>query len=394
MSKMVTTPLRSISTLLAFLKGKVLAPARRSHMNCAEFLILDTLTKAGFTSAIEPIGDQGSVTFINLPWSDFSETLAHHFEKLKRDERNLNGQAEVEIFQVEDSASIRIIFSTLKVFSQFSKEQLTIHASDDQAFQTQVSRLEEGYELKFALPIQAPPLSFCSEVTLRKGAKLLLAISDNSSRFTLGKLFGGHGFRCANFADEQDSESLVLADLKFLQSRDSNSSLSNPDDRRRFIVAVKSDSEQFLLEEEFDGFRFIRLDRLEYLGIKITNLPPILDAVLVDDDKGVHLCWSLESNFYDGNYLGFKSHAAFLGAAHLIETDCPIYIDSGLGKGVKGESVARIIRGMGFETIYLQTGYSAESFNRLPWVTEILGKISHWENISANKTLCKLGVAT
>ncbi|HAF95740.1 MAG: hypothetical protein A2X34_10535 [Elusimicrobia bacterium GWC2_51_8] len=60
----------------------------------------------------------------------------------------------------------------------------------------------------------------------------------------------------------------------------------------------------------------------------------------------------------------------------------PIYIDSELGEGVKGEDIAKTIHACGFETIYLETGHPPERFAGMPWIKEVISKDPPWGNDS------------
>ena len=58
----------------------------------------------------------------------------------------------------------------------------------------------------------------------------------------------------------------------------------------------------------------------------------------------------------------------------MFDVKSKIYVDSNLGNGVKGEEIAKQISDLGFENIYLCTGYRSSDFAKMPWIKDILGK--------------------
>lgn len=75
----------------------------------------------------------------------------------------------------------------------------------------------------------------------------------------------------------------------------------------------------------------------------------------------------------------------FLALAHQIPKSIPVYIDSHLGKGVRGEDVAKEIHALGFEEIRLTTGFAAEDFPQMAWIKAVVGKEPPWQESSASK---------
>ncbi len=98
------------------------------------------------------------------------------------------------------------------------------------------------------------------------------------------------------------------------------------------------------------------------------------DVVLIDDDDLVHMSWEMSIKNSKKSYIGFRHPKAFFDAAVKFDRQTVIYVDSNLGSDVKGEDVAKKIFEMGFETIYLCTGYGPEEFPPMPWIKAIVGK--------------------
>jgi hypothetical protein len=100
------------------------------------------------------------------------------------------------------------------------------------------------------------------------------------------------------------------------------------------------------------------------------------NAVLIDDDSLVHLTWLESARENHAELMTFKSPQDFFDAAPDLEPNTPIYIDSDLGRGLKGEVVAKDIYSLGFENIYLASGFPAEHFpaHEFPWIRNFVGK--------------------
>ena len=103
------------------------------------------------------------------------------------------------------------------------------------------------------------------------------------------------------------------------------------------------------------------------------------DAILIDDDMLVHLCWKMSAEKTDMNFLGFSTVEAFFNKAHALDRGIPIYIDSQLGKNdqgeaVRGEDVSQQIAALGFTRIYLATGLDSVDISQMPWLAGVRGK--------------------
>ena len=52
----------------------------------------------------------------------------------------------------------------------------------------------------------------------------------------------------------------------------------------------------------------------------------------------------------------------------------PVYIDSSLKNGEKGEELAKQLSDLGFTELYLATGYSETDFPKMPYIKGFVGK--------------------
>jgi len=104
--------------------------------------------------------------------------------------------------------------------------------------------------------------------------------------------------------------------------------------------------------------------------------PPGGLAVLIDDDALVRMNWKAAARAKGADLKVFASPAEFYAAGD-IPKDARIYIDSELGRGVKGEEVARALKDKGYSHICLETGHPSKKFARFPWL-KVAGKEPPW----------------
>jgi hypothetical protein len=91
------------------------------------------------------------------------------------------------------------------------------------------------------------------------------------------------------------------------------------------------------------------------------------------------MSWKVSAKKLNKTLRTFYTSEEFLAEANQFDRTTPIYIDSNLKDGVKGEEVAKTIHGLRFDSIYLATGYDASSFDPLsPHILGILGKEPPW----------------
>jgi signal transduction histidine kinase len=103
------------------------------------------------------------------------------------------------------------------------------------------------------------------------------------------------------------------------------------------------------------------------------------DAVLIDDDPLVRKTWKLAAEKAGKKLRAFSTAADFLDEAGSIDRNTPVYLDSDLGDGIKGEVESVRIHELGFGEIYLATGHSPEKFAGLAHLRGVTGKTPPWD---------------
>ncbi len=102
-----------------------------------------------------------------------------------------------------------------------------------------------------------------------------------------------------------------------------------------------------------------------------------LRAVLLDDDPLVHMNWRMAAKAAGAELKAYKTPQELLAAAETLPRDIPLYIDSELADGAKGEDIAAELHDKGFSDITMATGHGADKFSHLPWL-KVSGKEPPW----------------
>lgn len=110
----------------------------------------------------------------------------------------------------------------------------------------------------------------------------------------------------------------------------------------------------------------------------ITQVESASAAVLIDDDPLVRMNWTLAAKRAGKTLKAYSDAPSFINEAGETAKDAPVYIDSDLGEGAKGEEAAKEIHALGFTELFLATGHDPASFPPLPHIKGIQGKEPPW----------------
>ena len=97
-------------------------------------------------------------------------------------------------------------------------------------------------------------------------------------------------------------------------------------------------------------------------------------AIFIDDQIMNHNTWLMVAKLQNIFLVAYFSPEDFLKDIKKYDKQIPIYIDSNLAGGVKGEDAAKTIFLKGFKNIYLATGSLPHDFPPMPWIKEVVGK--------------------
>ena len=97
-------------------------------------------------------------------------------------------------------------------------------------------------------------------------------------------------------------------------------------------------------------------------------------AILIDDDPLVRGAWLIRAKGAGVTIAVYESADAFRKIQGAVPLSLPIFVDSNLGDGIKGEVFAKELSEKGFTALYLATGYPPSYFKAMPWIKAIVTK--------------------
>jgi Histidine kinase-, DNA gyrase B-, and HSP90-like ATPase len=111
------------------------------------------------------------------------------------------------------------------------------------------------------------------------------------------------------------------------------------------------------------------------IEIPIINESFTSNLVLIDDDKFIHHAWRMQSEKLGINFYSYFSADDFIENHNIHSKETPVYIDSNLRSGQKGEIRARDIYNLGFSNIFLTTSFTDIKTENYPWIKRIYSKM-------------------
>lgn len=254
------------------------------------------------------------------------------------------------------------------------------------------SREETGTKVDILLPIAQPPLWYAQELRLFPSSTIIIMDDDPSVQ--------------AMWRQRFSTTSLMQKEIRIIH-------FSNPDEVLNYYQNQNhSERTSFLLDYEILGFGKTGLDLIEDLKISRTSLlvtsrwedpsiqercrksqirvlPKYLagfvpievqipesrpDAVLLDDDALVIMTWKNVAAKNQRQLLAFSDPNEFFETLKALSRSTPIFVDSELSDGIKGQDLIPKISALGFEAIFITSGHDSSKFNYLAGLAGIIGK--------------------
>jgi len=257
-----------------------------------------------------------------------------------------------------------------------------------------VSEPGKGTTVSIKLPAAKVPAWFVSSLDLPAGRPVVVLDDDETihqvwkGRFESARVFE-KGVELYSFSfpakfrewvganPDKAGGALYLADYELLGCEETGLSLVQElGIVHQAILVTSRYGEKRILED------CLRL-KMRMIPKGLAGLVPILVktetrcAVLLDDDLLVHMNWKIAAKGAGVELRAYKEPEALLAGIDALAKDTPVYIDSELGGGVKGEDIAKELREKDFTDITMATGHKPEKFARLPWL-KVSGKEPPW----------------
>ena len=129
--------------------------------------------------------------------------------------------------------------------------------------------------------------------------------------------------------------------------------------------------------------------------IKTSESVSDVDVCLVENEKMNQMMWEIGASSLGLKCKIFSSIDEFLGTAESISKSVPIFLDSDLGQGIRGQDYAGVLREMGFQKIFLATSYIELHGTAIKHIDAVISKsfdsaltLLRAENICLTAELC------
>lgn len=259
-----------------------------------------------------------------------------------------------------------------------------------------VSEVGKGSSLVVKLPAAPPPAWFVSRLDLVPNSPVIVLDDDT----TVHQIWQGRfdalavrdaGVEAMHFSRAEElrewvksnpdkaTSALYLLDYELRGYTETGLTLVEELDLGHQAILVTSRFEEKAILDECLRLN-VRMIPKGLAGFVPTRCLPSMrpDAVLIDDDHLVHLVWKVAARTNGKTLDSFSTPREFLAIVGRLDKKTPIYVDSKLGDGVRGEEFAKELHAQGFRNLYLATGHQRGMLPPMPWIKEVVGKKAPW----------------
>lgn len=243
----------------------------------------------------------------------------------------------------------------------------------------------QGTILKISLNEAEAPKWYAKEVNLE--SHNIVVVDDDDSIHKLWKeKLSALNFKTIHFKSSEEFEGWAkdndieqynyLFDLDLIGSKLNGLELISAYKLQSKSLLVTSHFMDSTVQEKCNALNTKMIPKESVVNIKV--LKEIKDRpkeiVLIDDDRFTHMNWKRAARNENIDLHSFETIEAFLDNKDNFQIHTPIYIDSNLGNGIKGEIESEKIFDQGFEELFLATGMSKEDIEVPYWIKGIYGK--------------------
>ena len=252
-----------------------------------------------------------------------------------------------------------------------------------------------GTEVSIEIPKISPPDWFVPQITLSPGMSIVILDDDPTiHQVWESKLrcFEDKEIKIDHFSNGQklvqwyeDQQQLNKNNFLFLFDYELlNETASGLDLIDRFELGAQS----ILVTSRYEepavverclrvGARMIPKSMASLVRVEYVDRLRRPDAVLIDNDPMVQLTWKSSADAAHKSVDCFSSPELFLNEAKFYDYTTPVYVDSLLDDGKRGETYVPELTHIGFKKVFLATGLNLETFSNSPDLN-VVGKEAPW----------------
>lgn len=251
------------------------------------------------------------------------------------------------------------------------------------------SSIGQGTTIDIQLPSATPPQWFTSEIIVDLAAPIAILDDDQSVHDAWDQRLGAvskdliiHHFNTPqSFMDWYQTQYVlvqIFSDYELLGEVETGLDvfeklqISN----NGILVTSYYENPDIIKRCHYLGIRLLPKNLLAHIQIDLKKSinPTHLDLIFIDDNTTLRNCWQLAAESNGKSILTFASITEFEKVLDHVDPNTPLYIDSELSGGIKGEECAKELFERGFREIYLATGHPADHFDPMPWIRAISDK--------------------
>lgn len=253
------------------------------------------------------------------------------------------------------------------------------------------STLGQGTTINIGLNEVEAPIWYLDEIKLT--SKKFVVVDDDESIHNLwNEKLGTQGLEIIHMYSAEEFEKWAMGidlidyhflfDLELIGSTQTGIDLINTYQLQNRSVLITSHFFDQAVQKLCARFGIKMIPKESVLNIPVVFEKPSApeEIVLIDDDKFTHLNWRRSAKNIGISLHSYYSVDEFLDVANIFKTEVPIYVDSNLGDGQKGEVLSEKIYKLGFKNIYLATGSRKEDIEVPYWIKQVQGKGFYVQN--------------
>ncbi|MBV9575556.1 MAG: sensor histidine kinase, partial [Gammaproteobacteria bacterium] len=230
---------------------------------------------------------------------------------------------------------------------------------------------------------------FCSQIIISPQYKIMILDDDESIHQIWEKRFNqlNCNFQFINYYNPQDllnfdknilsSIDLFLIDYEYIDYTTNGLNLIEKlgITNRSYLVTSRHEENEIRKHCEKIGLKIIPKAFAIYIPITVSkkNIKSV-DLIFIDDDLAITNAWRLHGFTKGKSVATYNSIQAFQADVDQYDSDIPVYIDSEFNDKITGQDFAKELFDIGFKVIYLATGHSANNFQDMYWIKNIVGK--------------------
>ncbi len=237
--------------------------------------------------------------------------------------------------------------------------------------------------VKISLPRYPTPKTFALKIDLSRYTKVIVLDDDESIHQVWKKRFKGqsisleHFFKAGDLLESYSTlpeNTLLLSDYELLgESINGIECIERLNaNENALLITARADEQSIIQACKNSGIKILPKSMAN--EIEISTKIPTSKIVLIDDDKMTHYSWKIAAKNAGINFVPFFSVSDFIENSSQFPLESKIYIDSDLGKDLRGEILSKSIFDLGYKNLFMATGFSELDFDKPSWIKEVLGK--------------------